>query len=292
MTGPLPKCAVPVALGLLPALVCTLFAPCEAVAQTYMIAGTILDGTTGSGVPGVQVTATLQGGGTQGTAVTAGTGVYLIFDLPAGTYTVTPERAGYTFSPASLTVTVNEQAGDRSDADFTATQLLYTISGQVTHAGVGLAGVAVSDGYRQDTTAADGTYALTNVSGGTYVVTPSHDQYTFTPSHRRITVPGPNLDAVDFAASVQTYTISGSVTDPNGVRMQGVRITLVGGQSVAVTSAAGLYTLAGVPAGTVELAAELAGFTVRGQPRSDGPQRHRQHDRHRYDHVPHVRKPP
>ncbi len=66
----------------------------------YSISGRVTD-LTGSGLPGVTVA--LSGGGTS-SVTTDATGGYLFDSLTAGaTYTITPARSGYSFTPASQT---------------------------------------------------------------------------------------------------------------------------------------------------------------------------------------------
>jgi hypothetical protein len=66
-------------------------------------------------LPGVTIS-----NGAGHTAVTDGSGNYTLSGLPAGTYTLTPSRSGYTFSPASRTVSVPPSA---TGLDFTATPI-------------------------------------------------------------------------------------------------------------------------------------------------------------------------
>jgi len=78
--------------------------------QTYSISGHVRDGN-GNPIPGVVVSA-----GPAGSATTDGSGAYTITGLAAGTYTLTPSKSGYTFSPATRTVSVPP---DATEKDFT-----------------------------------------------------------------------------------------------------------------------------------------------------------------------------
>ncbi|MGA9752012.1 MAG: carboxypeptidase-like regulatory domain-containing protein [Acidobacteriota bacterium] len=65
------------------------------------------------------------------TETTSSLGTYSIGGVPTGSYTVTPSLSGYTFSPASQSVSVN---GTYATANFTGTPPgnTYTISGTFT----------------------------------------------------------------------------------------------------------------------------------------------------------------
>jgi PKD domain/Gametolysin peptidase M11 len=80
---------------------------------TFTISGTVTTG--GQPLAGVVVS-----DGTR-SATTSASGAYTIGGVPNGTYTLTPSRAGYTFSPASLSVTVN--GANLTGRNFTATPL-------------------------------------------------------------------------------------------------------------------------------------------------------------------------
>lgn len=74
-----------------------------ATAVAWSISGTITPSASGSGA-----TVTLaQSGTTIGPAVADGSGNYSFSNMANGTYTVTPNKAGFTFSPVSQSVTVN-----------------------------------------------------------------------------------------------------------------------------------------------------------------------------------------
>ena len=84
------------------------------VEPTWSISGTITPLPAGSGV-----TVTLSGAATA-TAQTDSSGNYTFPNLLNGSYTITPSKAGVTFTPASLPITVS--GGNVAGANFTAAQ--------------------------------------------------------------------------------------------------------------------------------------------------------------------------
>jgi hypothetical protein len=79
--------------------------------STFTVSGTVTTG--GQPLAGVVVS-----DGTR-SATTGASGAYTLAGVPNGTYTLTPSRQGYTFTPATLQVTVN--GGNLSGRNFTAT---------------------------------------------------------------------------------------------------------------------------------------------------------------------------
>ncbi|NJP07721.1 MAG: carboxypeptidase regulatory-like domain-containing protein, partial [Chloroflexaceae bacterium] len=86
---------------------------------TFSISGQVTDDS-GDGVAGVTIA-----DGAGNTATTGNDGTYTISGLAAGDYTLTPSKDGYTFAPASRSVSVPPHA---SGQDFTAEPLLITIA--------------------------------------------------------------------------------------------------------------------------------------------------------------------
>ncbi len=84
--------------------------------QTHSISGTVT--ANGSGLEGVTVTLN-----SSSTATTDSNGYYSFWGLENGNYTITPSKAGYTFTPTSLTVTVD--GGDISGQDFCRGPVMY-----------------------------------------------------------------------------------------------------------------------------------------------------------------------
>lgn len=236
---------------------------------TYSISGEIQD-QDGDPLAGADVTAD------GNTVVSDGNGVYRITGVVAGTYTVTPSRDEYDFTPTSRDVTVGPSG---QHVDFTGTLRTYTISGNVSVAGVGLANVSVTDGTRTATTDANGDYSIADVPSGTYSVTCGEDldgdgygDYRYTPLSQSVTVAAADVGDVDFTAAPVTYTISGTISDSRGNRISGVIVTATatvtsaadGSASKqklsAVTNEAGHYTIGGVPVSTVTLTPSKSGL--------------------------------
>jgi hypothetical protein len=160
----------------------------QAVA-TWSISGTI------SGGAGATVNLT----GTSTAIATAdASGVYTFTSLANGTYTVTPSKAGFTFTPTNRAVTVN--GANVSSIDFTAQAVAtWSITGSIT----GGAGATVNlTGTSTGTVTADGSgvYTFPSVANGTYTVTPSKTGFTFTPANRTVTVNGASVSGIDFTA--------------------------------------------------------------------------------------------
>ena len=95
--------------------------------STYTISGTITPAASGAG-------ATITLAGAASAAVTAdASGNYSFAGLASGSYTITPSKSGYTFTPASLSATVN--GANVTGQNFTATAVVsqtYSIAGTIS----------------------------------------------------------------------------------------------------------------------------------------------------------------
>jgi uncharacterized protein (TIGR03437 family) len=169
---------------------------------TWSIAGQVT--TTSGPIPGVTVN--LTGSATLSTT-TDSSGNYSFSGLAAaGTYTVTPNLAGYSFSPA------NAQFGNLASnqtANFGATKSAsntYSISGNITINASPFVGVTVNlsgSVARSATTDGNGHYSFLGLAaGGSYTITPSMTGYSFSPS----SAPFSNLAANQTAGFNATLT--------------------------------------------------------------------------------------
>ncbi|MEA2490042.1 MAG: hypothetical protein QOH21_1834, partial [Acidobacteriota bacterium] len=179
--------------------------------------------------------------GTTGATVTAGASSatsdgssnYSIAGLAAGSYTVTPVKAGCTFSPASSSVTIT--SANVTGVNFTAScsTPTFSISGNA-----GTSGATVTVGASSTTSDASSNYSLAGFVAGSYTVTPSKSGCTFAPASASVTITSANVTA-NFTA-----TCGGGDT----LLTSGVPLT---GQSVAV--GAWKYYYITVPAGATDL---------------------------------------
>ncbi|MHC4180724.1 MAG: carboxypeptidase regulatory-like domain-containing protein, partial [Planctomycetota bacterium] len=212
-------------------------------AVTYSISGTIND-SAGAGLDGVTVTLT---GDASDSVVTAGGGAYQFTGLAAGSYTVTPTKAGSTFLPASAAVTIVA-------ANKTATTMaqVWDITGQILDsAGAGLSGVTVTlsgDASDTDTTDGSGNYSFPNLPDGSYTATPTLGGSTFSPTSADASISGADKAVSSMA---QVWAITGNITDDYGAALSGVLVTLTGDASdTDTTDASGDFTLPGLADGS------------------------------------------
>ena len=227
---------------------------------TYSISGTIAP-TSG----GAQTTVSLTGAASA--AVTAdSSGNYSFGGLANGSYTVTPSKSGYTFTPASLSETVS--GSNLSGQNFTATAVVpqtYSISGTLSPASAAAGSLVTLSGSANATTTANasGNYSFAGLQNGSYTVTPSSSSATFTPSSLAVSVNATSIAGANFTATSNpptTYSISGTVSPaPAG---SGTTLTLSGSASASSTAdASGNYTFNNLVNGSYTVTPSKSGFT-------------------------------
>lgn len=163
---------------------------------------------------------------------------YYSAEVPFGwSGTVTPQKAGFSFEPASHVF--EPVKADLTGPDFTPRVQTFWISGTV-----GMPGV-VLDGFPEVVTVdSDGTYRALVSYNWTGTVTPIKDGYEFTPASRPYSVPVTrNYENQTFKAAPVTYELSGTVT-VGGVPIAGVVMQgLQGLPGNATTTASGTYSV-------------------------------------------------
>ncbi len=221
---------------------------------TYSLSGLISPTSLGTGT-----TLTLSGGATG----TTSTGAFSFTSLTNGTYTVTPSRPGYTFTPAARTVTIN--GANVTGVNFTASGIVgYSISGTITPAANGAGSTVTLTGAASATTTADasGHYTFTGLANGTYTVTPSRSGYTFTPASASGTLYNANVTGVDFTAiaSTATYSLSGLISPAS--LGTGTTLTLSGGATGTTgTTSTGAFSFTSLTNGTYTVTPSRPGYT-------------------------------
>jgi len=210
---------------------------------------------------------TLAGAGLLGVSVTAGnitnvTGIagnYAITGLRTDRYAVSPSKAGYSFTPSQEEVVLGPSA---TGVDFTAAGAL-TISGSIANQNAApVGGVTVAVGSHVVTTPANGVFSVTNLTPGTYQVTPYLARYVFLPPTAMMSLEAASL-ATNFAA-IPVFNISGRVVEGGSHGVGGVMVAvtnLTGGAASATnTDLNGYYTLVNVPGGSISVEASLGGY--------------------------------
>ncbi len=157
-------------------------------------------------------------GSASGTTVVNASGNYSFSHLGTGTYTVTPSKSGFTFSPASQTLRISSRYNQLLTANFTATPIAqtFTLSGTVSPISNGMAVTISLSGAATSTTTTDssGNYVFSGLKNGSYTVTPAKTGFTFTPTVLTVSIAGTNVGNVNFTATAnppQTYSISGNI---------------------------------------------------------------------------------
>jgi hypothetical protein len=163
-------------------------------APTYSLSGAVI-GTGNS----VEITLA---GPKNASAETTWAGFYQFDGLAAGNYLLTPNLAGYTFSPPSIVVTVARSSVTGIDFNATPVQTAFTVSGTVT--GTAVAGVTVTLSGAADATATTngtGAFSFGGLANGSYTVTPALSGYSFSPGSAPVTVNGANIGTLHFAST-------------------------------------------------------------------------------------------
>src|SRR5262249_54752901 len=131
-------------------------------AVTFSISGNISPAASGSG-------ATVSLSGTASAKVAAdSSGNYTFTGLVAGWYTVTPSRAGFTFTPANQPVTIS--SSNVTGINFTIQAATFSISGNISPAASGAGATVSLTGTASATVTADssGNFSFSGLANGSY----------------------------------------------------------------------------------------------------------------------------
>lgn len=193
-------------------------------------------------------------------------GQYSLLGLKPGKFTIAPSLKDFTFSPPSLTFTMPLPAGQVSLTTIVgqkeekpaedgvkagvetqaetleienrvtgADKEIFPLGGRIVdEKGLGIAGVAVSDGAGHEVTSDENGIFLMALPGGAYRLTPAKNGLVFEPPSRQVVV-SQALQSQDFSASQSEYTISGTIRR-QGKPLAGVSISDGNGKSVTTDS--------------------------------------------------------
>ena len=177
----------------------------ETPSAAYSIAGTISPAASGSGA-----TVTL-GGAAQATTTADSSGNYSFKELSNGSYTVTPSKPGFNFSPSRLDATVKD--ADATGMDFAVSPAnTWSISGAISPAADGSGATVTLSGAADATTTADGSgnYRFDGVANGSYTVIPSKAGVSFNPYSLAAAVSGADVRNLNFSAAAGCSSGHGS----------------------------------------------------------------------------------
>jgi len=131
---------------------------------------------------------------------------------------VTPTKPGYTFSPASQLIAINN--AHVTGVNFTATPI--TISGTITPAADSSGAIVILNaGPTTATVDAAGAFTFSGMPNGSYTLTPQKSGFTFTPASQTVTVSGTSVSGVAFTAtraSTSVITIDATKTAGRSAR--------------------------------------------------------------------------
>jgi len=234
------------------------------VVPTYDVTGRVAT-SSGTGLANVAIAITPVPAGLTSPATTNASGNYTLANIPAGTYTLTPSVTGYSFTPATRTVTVS--GTNVAGQDFIAIPWA-SLGGTIKDASnVAVSGALVTISpvpagvTATITTNAGGAYSFARVPPGTYTLTPVRSGNSFNPGTRGITVATANIANLNFTAG-PGYTITGRIAWSNGVGMANVRVTRTQSTTPIYTNASGYFTFTGVPNGSYQITPSLAPYSM------------------------------
>jgi len=227
------------------------------VISNLSISGTISPAASGAG-------STVSLTGPASATVTAdSSGNFNFSSLQAGSYTVTPSKTGFIFTPANQAVTLT--SSNASNVNFTATAV-FTIAGSITPSTNGSGSLVTltqgSSTIATVTADTSGNYVFNSVLSGSYTVTPTKSGFNFNPGSQAVTVNGANVSGINFTASAPTFTVSGSITPASAGG--GATVNLSQGSTTVATATAdantGAFTFTGIVNGSYTVTPIKSGF--------------------------------
>src|SRR6266576_3161986 len=138
----------------------------------------------------------------------------------------------------------------------------FSLSGTINPAAAGNGATVALSGAASATSNADnsGNYTFAGLTNGSYMVTPKHTGYAFTPSNQSTAVNGANVSGVNFTATSQTVSISGTISPVAGG--SGATVMLSGAASATTTAdSLGAYTFNGLTSASYTITPSNAGYT-------------------------------
>lgn len=224
------------------------------VFDAFAAFGFVLQDSDGLGGITVRLTSRATGQVVQ-SVVTDFFGAYQFDTVPPGTYTITPTATTHTFTPANLSVVVED--GDVDAGDFSASPIGgFNLSGALVDSrGRPIAGADVyildaAENVVRASTGADGKYLRRGLANGTYIVVPIFSDFNFAPEFREVRLNGAAQTA-DFVSAEKVWSVGGKATSRDGSLPGGAVAVLYDSQDddlfFALVDAAGNFQFPSIP---------------------------------------------
>ncbi len=197
--------------------------------------GTVSGVVTAEGEALIGAGVSISGNGVAQVGATDGVGTFEFTGLDAGTYTITVDAVeGVTFQSSTASVTLSQGSSSGSVAFNGEYVRTSSISGTVTLAGAGAAGIGVELSGQSNaatTTGADGSYAFSGLRAGTYTVTINAPEGSdFPVTSQSVTLGTGDAEVISFdgdlpltsTVSIKSITnsLTGATVNPNAIAGQ------------------------------------------------------------------------
>lgn len=220
------------------------------IANRGVIAGTArLDGAVAADIP---VTANAYG--ISRSAVSAADGKYRIEKLPAGVYSVSVSRAGYTPDKAYEAQTISAN-GSLAGLDFNLLKnggsLSGTVSGAASASGIRISAVGKNGTRAYSVCDGSGKFAMASIPADVYAITVSAPGYKLAGASQNPEITVTGVTEYNPVLVPAVFRLSGRILDQAGSGLSGLPVELrIGVERLgAVSGADGAYAFADVPAG-------------------------------------------
>lgn len=189
-----------------------------------------------------------------------------------GTFLLAVPTGWYDISASSETYQANGSYQDRhvtaavEDLDFVMTEILGTVTGHVTNGTTTVAGsrvVLVNEDqlYQTNTSAPLGTFTISNIQPGTYMIHAEKDGYQDS-EYRLVEVARGETRSLNLTLVEQPSTLTGTVLH-NDAPLSGVRVRVsseTGRSWEVTTSSGGEYIVSNIPAGRYTVTFTKSGY--------------------------------
>jgi hypothetical protein len=168
---------------------------------------------------------------------------------------------------AGASVSINDTAPTADRWNLAVVEVLPAPSGTLSISGT-ISPVSAGDGASvvltgavsaSVTADASGNFTFGSLPNGSYVVTPSHAGFVFTPSSKAVVLSGTNATGINFSGA-QTFLLSGTISPSTSG--SGTLVTLSGaGSAITNSDSSGNYSFSNLVNGSYTVTPSKSGFT-------------------------------